>query len=127
MKWYTTGSNGQFTQQPGKLSVKLDGESLVHHFEKLTGGKVTKGGIPAADMKVIRQVVAAGKDAVANAGGSCGACTKDIPGAAFVQCAACDTWWHAQCVTATVLSNEKDSVPSDEEDLWFCNDCMATT
>lgn len=95
--------------------VKLDEGSsqLVHVFDHLKGRKVAKGAFMDKDLKTIKQVVQAGKDALANNSTRCGKCKHDNPDERFVQCQGCSCWRHVGCAEPVVL----------DEDEWWCSDC----
>lgn len=126
--WYSSrpSSDGKtFYQQRGnkKKPMALDPANLVHYFAKLKGGKVKQGGIPDKEMKVIKQVVIAGKDAVANGACSCNRCLKDINHSG-VRCNQCNKWWHHSCAKD---SQEEFMEGGDElfdEDDWWCSNCV---
>lgn len=91
-----------------------DGSSeLVHVFERLKGGKMSKGAIPDKDLKAIREAVQAGKDALANDSTRCGKCKHDLEDETFVQCQGCNCWRHVGCAQPEVV----------DETEWWCSSC----
>ena len=117
IQWFSnkTGTGSLFHAQKGnKEPMAITEDMLVHHFDKLTGRHKLKGDIRREDMKVIEQVVSAGRDAVANGASTCGACEKEVPGASFVRCTLCNCWRHVQCATTLV----------DHPDDWWCERCL---
>ncbi len=117
-KWFSNKpykNPNYFAQQTGEDMLELDERMLVHHFDKLTGPLKTKGGIPVEAMKVIKQVVTSGSDAVANGVTCCSNCRQDIHGAEFVECPICNKWWHVQCVP----------VGAKDDEEWQCSSCAA--
>lgn len=116
--WYSNqaGRNDNtFHKQTGVKAVPMavSEENLVHHFDKLKGGKLKQGGILHEDMKVIRQVVLAGKDAHANNECGCDVCGEEDPDADFVDCTVCGAWRHIKCAGPGAADAEE----------WWCEKC----
>lgn len=119
MAWYATVGNSKkaasptFYMQPGKHScLSLEGDQLVHVFQKLTGSKKSQGKIPAKEMKVIKAVALAGADALANGQVGCCAC-REVIDDEMIACALCERWRHLGCTERPVVEGE----------TWFCEDC----
>lgn len=108
-----------FYRQTRTDEMRITNSELVHHFDKLTGGRKDKGRIPARAMKVIEQAVAAGKDAVSNDEGLCPGCRKDVDDACsenVLQCSLCRDLYHKGC------SGCNDD---DADEFWLCKECDA--
>jgi hypothetical protein len=120
IKWFSNqcGDNPKmFYEQKDQDTMELDQSMLVHHFDKLTGNRKTQGQIPDVAMKVIKQVVADGNDALCNGDTRCTGCQEDLDGSGDVQCTLCNKWWHAQC-----LGTQPEA---DGDGVWLCRTCSS--
>lgn len=117
VKWFRTFNGKTFFQQGSPSYIQIDHECLVHHFDKLTGKLKSKGGVPAKELQVIKQVVSTGKDALCNADNRCKCCNEefDDDDDDLVECDRCSGLFHEECAG-------EDSSGGDE-DCWFCNNC----
>ena len=97
------------------VTLSDDHAELVHIFNNLNGGKERGGAIPDADMKKVKEVVLAGKDALANMSTICGHCKEERSGEQWVQCDLCNCWRHHCCASPAVVDGED----------WVCSSCTA--
>lgn len=123
-KWFSgppgaTSASSMLEEQKGKSDpIKLTVENIVHVFDKLVGCKnrKTKGKIPAEELKVIKQVLLAGKDAVDNHECSCVECGTDfVDDDETLRCEGCSIWVHPRCANPPLIGGEGS---------WWCKQCQ---